>query len=192
MGFEPTRAEHNGLAVHRLHHSATSSACCCCCSCSCSSSSSSSCSRRLHLFILFDTGEKEPASSFCLLGLVRSPGSWAELWGPLGNRSQPSRQKLTEQQSPTLLPGKEHGRVTLEWLSASKGLEPDFEINLSPATFPSHSGRIRPAHTDRSHSHLTGGLFTRTEPPAWPWRLCAVPPGAHPGSHPGLLLSQHS
>lgn len=25
MGFEPTRAEHNGLAVHRLHHSATSS-----------------------------------------------------------------------------------------------------------------------------------------------------------------------
>ena len=27
MGFEPTRAEHNGLAVHRLNHSATSSAC---------------------------------------------------------------------------------------------------------------------------------------------------------------------
>ena len=26
MGFEPTRAEHNGLAVHRLNHSATSSA----------------------------------------------------------------------------------------------------------------------------------------------------------------------
>ena len=25
MGFEPTRAEHNGLAVHRLNHSATSS-----------------------------------------------------------------------------------------------------------------------------------------------------------------------
>ena len=25
MGFEPTRAEHNGLAVHRLSHSATSS-----------------------------------------------------------------------------------------------------------------------------------------------------------------------
>ena len=25
MGFEPTRAEHNGLAVHRLDHSATSS-----------------------------------------------------------------------------------------------------------------------------------------------------------------------
>src|SRR4029434_9050650 len=25
MGFEPTRAEHNGLAVHRLKHSATSS-----------------------------------------------------------------------------------------------------------------------------------------------------------------------
>ena len=23
MGFEPTRAEHNGLAVHRLNHSAT-------------------------------------------------------------------------------------------------------------------------------------------------------------------------
>ena len=27
MGFEPTRAEHNGLAVHRLNHSATSSNC---------------------------------------------------------------------------------------------------------------------------------------------------------------------
>ena len=27
MGFEPTRAEHNGLAVHRLNHSATSSWC---------------------------------------------------------------------------------------------------------------------------------------------------------------------
>ncbi|XP_057708060.1 uncharacterized protein LOC130926820 [Corythoichthys intestinalis] len=27
MGFEPTRAEHNGLAVHRLNHSATSSGC---------------------------------------------------------------------------------------------------------------------------------------------------------------------
>ena len=26
VGFEPTRAEHNGLAVHRLNHSATSSA----------------------------------------------------------------------------------------------------------------------------------------------------------------------
>ena len=26
MGFEPMRAEHNGLAVHRLNHSATSSA----------------------------------------------------------------------------------------------------------------------------------------------------------------------
>ena len=26
MGFEPTRAEHNGLAVHRLNHSATLSA----------------------------------------------------------------------------------------------------------------------------------------------------------------------
>ena len=26
MGFEPTRAEPNGLAVHRLNHSATSSA----------------------------------------------------------------------------------------------------------------------------------------------------------------------
>ena len=25
MGFEPMRAEHNGLAVHRLNHSATSS-----------------------------------------------------------------------------------------------------------------------------------------------------------------------
>src|SRR4029434_4967101 len=25
MGFEPRRAEHNGLAVHRLNHSATSS-----------------------------------------------------------------------------------------------------------------------------------------------------------------------
>ena len=25
MGFEPTRAEHNGLAVHRLNHSATAS-----------------------------------------------------------------------------------------------------------------------------------------------------------------------
>src|SRR4029434_1745911 len=25
MGFEPTRAEHNGLAVHRLNHSDTSS-----------------------------------------------------------------------------------------------------------------------------------------------------------------------
>ena len=25
MGFKPTRAEHNGLAVHRLNHSATSS-----------------------------------------------------------------------------------------------------------------------------------------------------------------------
>ena len=25
MGLEPTRAEHNGLAVHRLNHSATSS-----------------------------------------------------------------------------------------------------------------------------------------------------------------------
>ena len=25
MGFEPTRAEHNGLAVHRLNHSSTSS-----------------------------------------------------------------------------------------------------------------------------------------------------------------------
>ena len=25
MGFEPTRAEHHGLAVHRLNHSATSS-----------------------------------------------------------------------------------------------------------------------------------------------------------------------
>ena len=25
MGFEPTRAETNGLAVHRLNHSATSS-----------------------------------------------------------------------------------------------------------------------------------------------------------------------
>ncbi|CAK7309257.1 hypothetical protein VULLAG_LOCUS14570 [Vulpes lagopus] len=25
MGFEPTRAKHNGLAVHRLNHSATSS-----------------------------------------------------------------------------------------------------------------------------------------------------------------------
>ncbi|KAI9525196.1 hypothetical protein NQZ68_009404 [Dissostichus eleginoides] len=25
MGFEPTRAEHKGLAVHRLNHSATSS-----------------------------------------------------------------------------------------------------------------------------------------------------------------------
>ena len=25
VGFEPTRAEHNGLAVHRLNHSATSS-----------------------------------------------------------------------------------------------------------------------------------------------------------------------
>ena len=23
MGFEPTRAEHNGLAVHHLNHSAT-------------------------------------------------------------------------------------------------------------------------------------------------------------------------
>ena len=23
MGFEPTRAEHNGLAIHRLNHSAT-------------------------------------------------------------------------------------------------------------------------------------------------------------------------
>ena len=28
MGFEPTRAEHNGLAVHRLNHSATSSSHC--------------------------------------------------------------------------------------------------------------------------------------------------------------------
>ena len=28
MGFEPTRAEHNGLAVHRLNHSATSSIYC--------------------------------------------------------------------------------------------------------------------------------------------------------------------
>ena len=28
MGFEPTRAEPNGLAVHRLNHSATSSCCC--------------------------------------------------------------------------------------------------------------------------------------------------------------------
>lgn len=27
MGFEPTRAKHNGLAVHRLNHSATSSPC---------------------------------------------------------------------------------------------------------------------------------------------------------------------
>ena len=27
MGFEPTRAEPNGLAVHRLNHSATSSGC---------------------------------------------------------------------------------------------------------------------------------------------------------------------
>ena len=27
MGFEPTRAEPNGLAVHRLNHSATSSTC---------------------------------------------------------------------------------------------------------------------------------------------------------------------
>ena len=27
MGFEPTRAEHNGLAVHRLNHSATLSDC---------------------------------------------------------------------------------------------------------------------------------------------------------------------
>ena len=27
MGFEPTRAKHNGLAVHRLNHSATSSSC---------------------------------------------------------------------------------------------------------------------------------------------------------------------
>ena len=27
MGFEPTRAEPNGLAVHRLNHSATSSSC---------------------------------------------------------------------------------------------------------------------------------------------------------------------
>ena len=25
MGFEPMRAEHNGLAIHRLNHSATSS-----------------------------------------------------------------------------------------------------------------------------------------------------------------------
>src|SRR4029434_7782192 len=25
MGFEPTRVEHNGLAVHRLNHTATSS-----------------------------------------------------------------------------------------------------------------------------------------------------------------------
>ena len=25
MGFEPTRAEHNGLAVHHLNHSVTSS-----------------------------------------------------------------------------------------------------------------------------------------------------------------------
>ena len=25
MGFKPTRAEHNGLAVHRLNHSATPS-----------------------------------------------------------------------------------------------------------------------------------------------------------------------
>ena len=28
MGFEPMRAEHNGLAVHRLNHSATSSTVC--------------------------------------------------------------------------------------------------------------------------------------------------------------------
>ena len=27
MGFEPTRAEHNRLAVYRLNHSATSSSC---------------------------------------------------------------------------------------------------------------------------------------------------------------------
>lgn len=101
--------------------------------------------------------EKEPASSFCLLGLVHSPDTWAQLQGPFGNRSQHSHQKMTEQRSPTLLPGKERGRVTPEWLSASKGLEPGFEINLSPATFPSHSGRIPPAHTDRSHSRLTGG-----------------------------------
>ena len=107
--------------------------------------------------------EKEPASSFCLLGLVHSPDSWAQLQGPFGNRSQHSQQKMTERRSPTLLPGKEHGRVTPERLSASKGLEPGFEIDLSPATFPSHSGRIPPAHTDRSHSRSTGGLFTRTE-----------------------------
>ncbi len=31
MGFEPTRAEHNGLAVHRLNHSATSSIHTCAC-----------------------------------------------------------------------------------------------------------------------------------------------------------------
>lgn len=127
--------------------------------------------------------EKEPASSFCLLGLVHSPDSWAQLQGPFGNGSQHSHQKMTEQRSPTLLPGKERGRVTPEWLSASKGLEPGFEINLSPATFPSHSGRIPPAHTDRSHSRLTGGgLFTRTEhvPQAWLWCLCAVSPWCSP------------
>ena len=28
MGFEPTRAEHIGLAVQRLNHSATQSLCC--------------------------------------------------------------------------------------------------------------------------------------------------------------------
>ena len=27
MGFEPTRGDPNGLAVHRLNHSATSSSC---------------------------------------------------------------------------------------------------------------------------------------------------------------------
>ena len=29
MGFEPTRGDPNGLAVHRLNHSATSSNCLC-------------------------------------------------------------------------------------------------------------------------------------------------------------------
>ena len=29
MGFEPTRGDPNGLAVHRLNHSATSSSCLC-------------------------------------------------------------------------------------------------------------------------------------------------------------------
>ena len=33
MGFEPTRAEHIGLAVQRLNHSATSSSNFCCLEC---------------------------------------------------------------------------------------------------------------------------------------------------------------
>jgi len=109
----------------------------------------------------------------------------AVLQGPLGNRCLRSHQKVTEQHSPMLLPGKEHGTVTLQWLRTSKGLDPHFEINLPPTTAPLPSGRIPPPHRDRIHSHLTGALLTRTQHVPQPW---ACEQGALADS--GLSLAQ--